>query len=246
MKWIPFGTTGKTTAVEIFLIFPLLSIKAVLKIDINGFPSRFFCMCKAFKIVLSAIIAIVLISFFVLLYSYAGIHLTNTTNSTDYKWRSHELKTTMTEGFSWLCMDKNGFNNESVPTKIDCLLLGSSHMEAVQMNHDENVSGRLNQLIPLSTYNIGISGHTIYRCIDNYKSAIEEFKPGKYSIIETSTVNLSLSEMKSVIDGSAKRIPSYDHGLMHYLQLIPAFRPIYNQIENWATIKNPGGRLSEN
>lgn len=194
-----------------------------------------------FLLVEATMIALVLLSFFVMCYSYTGIHLTNKSDATDYLWRSNELKTTMTEGYAWLKMDDNGFNNVSIPKTIDTLLIGSSHMEAFQMKHEENVSGRMNQLIPQTTYNIGISGHTIYRCVDNYESAIQEFMPGKYSIIETSTINLSLPELKSVIDGNAKRIPSYDNGLIYYLQMIPAFRPMYNQIENWATLKNHAG-----
>lgn len=193
------------------------------------------------RIFLSAVIALVLLSIFVLGYSYAGIHLINKTGSTDYKWRQNELKTTMSEGFAWLRMDENGFSNESIPDIIDSLIIGSSHMEAVQMKHEENVSGRLYELLPMNTYNIGMSGHTIYRCVDNYKSALKEYKPSKYSIIETSTIHLSVPEMQAVIDSKANRISSYDSGLIYYLQLIPAFRPVYNQLENWVKLQNPVG-----
>lgn len=194
---------------------------------------------RCIRIVWAVLITVLVLSLFALLYSYAGIHLTNATNSTDYKWRANELKATMSEGFAWLRMDKNGFNNEDIPKRIDTLIIGSSHMEAVQMKHDENVSGRLNDLLSQSIYNIGVSGHTIYRCVDNYKSAIEEFSPQKYSITEISTVSLSVSEMQAVIDGSANRILSYDSGLIYYLQLLPAFRPVYKQLENWAKLQNP-------
>lgn len=193
------------------------------------------------KCIISMIVAVMFLSIFVLMYSYAGIHLTNSAKSTDYKWRANEIKTTMTEGFARLRMDEKGFNNDCTPTKIDILLMGSSHMEAVQMKRNENVSGILNQELPQSTYNIGMSGHTIYRCVDNYGAAIEEFNPQKYSIIETSSVSASVPQMQSVINGTAERDPSYDSGPIYYLQLIPAFRPVYNQLENWATLKNPVG-----
>ncbi len=194
---------------------------------------------KVGKFILSVLVCCVVLSVFVMFYSYAGIHLNNDKKSTDYKWRPNELKTTMTEGFCWLRMDQNGFNNAIISADIDALIIGSSHMEAVQMRHGENVSGRLNSILPLKTYNIGMSGHTIYRCVDNYKSAVEEFNPKKYSVLETSTVKLSVSEMSSVIEGSSNRIPSFDSGIIYYLQLIPAFRAIFNQLENWISLDRP-------
>lgn len=215
-------------------------IKELIVMNLKNKPVMNMLLCFG-RLFFSVLIAVGLLSVFVFLYSYAGIHLTNTTKSTDYKWRPNELKTTMTEGFVWLRMDESGFNNDKVPTKIDNLIIGSSHMEAANMKPSENVSGILNQRLPLATYNIGVSGHTIYRCVDNYEAALEEFCPTKYSIVETSSIELSVSDMQSVIEGNAKRIPSYDTGLIYYLQMIPAFRPIYNQLDNWATLENHAG-----
>ena len=57
----------------------------------------------------------------------------------------------------------------------------------------------------MSAYNIGISGHTIYRCVDNVEDAISYFNPTDFLIIETNKVYLELSEMEAVIDGTAVR-----------------------------------------
>lgn len=66
----------------------------------------------------------------------------------------------MKEGFSWIKTDANGYNNASIPENVDILLMGSSHMEAVQVSQSENTAALLNTMLPgMKTYNTGISGH---------------------------------------------------------------------------------------
>lgn len=188
-----------------------------------------------FKVLTAGLFAVVILSLFAYIYDYAGIHVTNTTGATDYVWRSNEIKNSMVEGFVWKRMDANGFSNSTSNTDdIDILILGSSHMEASQMSSDKNVGGLLNRyLAEMNTYNIGMSGHTIYRCVDNFSDAISIYVPKKYAIVETSTVQLDVENMRAVIEETAAAIPSYDSGLIYSLQLIPAFKPIYNQLELW-------------
>ncbi len=81
--------------------------------------------------------------------------------------------------------------------------------------------------------NSAITGHTIYRCADNFQQAVVKFKPKKFCIIETATVKLTESEMDAVSNHTARRIPSYDSGLIYYLQFIPAASSVYNQLDNW-------------
>ncbi|MGN0443399.1 MAG: hypothetical protein ACI4F5_02130 [Acutalibacteraceae bacterium] len=187
------------------------------------------------KICFAGLSSVVILSLFVVIYRYEGIHIRNLDGSTDYKWEPGQLKTQMVEGFSFLRMDSFGFNNaESVDTTPDILLMGSSHMEALELMQKENTSYLLNEkLEELSTYNIGISGHTIYRCVDNFENAVKTYNPGKYVIIETDRVSLDMKSMSEVVNGSAKAIASYDSGIMYYLQKIPAVKLLYSQFEKW-------------
>lgn len=190
-------------------------------------------LCKA---VIAGIIATCLLSIIGFLYNYTNVHIKNKTGATDYKWESKQVMTTMKEGFAYIRMDENGFNNsyEKKKDSIDILLMGSSHMEAVQMKTTQNVGYLLNESIPeFYTYNIGISGHDIYRVVDNIENATKIYKPKKYVIIETSTVKLDIKNMKQVISGTAKPIESKDTGLIYCLQKIPAFKPIYKQLSIW-------------
>ena len=133
------------------------------------------------KLMIAIILAIIVLSSFSLFYYHTGLRVKSISGATDYSWEPNTLMSTMKEGFSWIRTDTNGYNNVSIPNQIDILLMGSSHMEAVQVAQNENTAEVLNKILPeLNTYNIGISGHTIYRCVDNALEAIRYFKPGGY------------------------------------------------------------------
>ncbi len=191
-----------------------------------------------FKAFVAGLTAIAIISVAAFFYNYTGIHVTNHSGATDYSWQKNQQMNNMKEGFASVKMDENGFNNTAVSDEIDILLMGSSHMEAYQVAQTENCGYLLNKYLPdFFTYNIGISGHTIYRIADNIEAALSEYSPSEYVLIETNTVQLSISEMNKVISGEAARIPSHDSGILFWLQKIPAFKPLYNQFDNWINIK---------
>ena len=197
------------------------------------------------KFFTAGLVSLVILSLFVFIYGFSGIHVPNPSGSTDYKWSSNQIKTNMSEGFSWLSMDYNGFNNTIIPSHIDILLVGSSHMEAVNVGKYENTAAKLCEYIPeLSLYNIGVSGHTFYRCAKNLNNAVNEYKPQKYVIIETDTVLLEKEQIDEVINGTMKTIPSYNHGMVYYVQkYCPAIKSIYKKIQDW---KNVDSTASQN
>ena len=192
------------------------------------------------KAAIAGCLAVVILSVINIPYFYTGIHIDNETGATDYIWESGQIRTNMTEGYAWLTMDRYGFNNtdenaeKAMRNGIDILLMGSSHMEAMEVAEDENLGFLLNErLREKNTYNIGISGHNIYRIMDNVSSAVKTYEPKDYVIIETSAIELDEAKMMEVIDGTAKKIPSYDSGIVYQLQKIPAIKWIYKSIEEW-------------
>ena len=191
------------------------------------------------KVLVAGVLALAILSVISFFYTYTGIHVTNTSGATDYVWQKNQLMVNMKEGFSFVEMDENGFNNAEVFDDIDILLMGSSHMESYQVLQNENCASLLKEYLPdFNTYNIGISGHTIYRIVDNIESALNKFSPSKYLLIETNTVQLDIYNMNEVLNGEAKAIESHDSGILFYLQKIPAFKPLYNQLDNWLNIKS--------
>ncbi len=205
-----------------------------------------------FKAFAAGVVSLAVLSLVAFFYNYTGIHITNTTQSTDYTWMPYQRMNNMKEGFASVFMDKNGFNNTvECGENIDILLMGSSHMEAYQVAQNRNCGFLLNEKMPeYCTYNIGISGHTIYRIADNIDNALKEYTPSKYVVIETNTVQLDINMMNKVIKGNTTAIKSHDSGILFYLQKIPAFKPLYNQFDNWLKIKsnsnNDNDELTEN
>lgn len=183
---------------------------------------------------IAGVLAIAILSLFSYGYSYSGVHIVSKTGVTDYKWEANQRKASMTEGFAWFRMDENGYNNTFPKNdKIDVLLMGSSHMEAVNVASDKNAGYLLNELLPGYTYNIGISGHTLYNCINNLQNAAAEYSPD-WIVIETDRVALESDKMQEVIDGKFPHIKSYDSGLLYYIQkYAPGVKLIYNQLSNW-------------
>lgn len=102
------------------------------------------------KLGASGIVSLVLLSAFCVVFSFSGVHVANPSGATDYKWQSRQWKSTMTEGFSWMKMDGRGFNNpDGVSAENpECLIMGSSHMEAVNVSSSENVAAQLRTLQP--------------------------------------------------------------------------------------------------
>lgn len=67
-------------------------------------------------------------------YYNLGVHITNKTGVTDYVWEPNVFTMRMTEGIAWDRFDKNGFCNSKVIDKnMDVLVMGSSHMEGLQV-----------------------------------------------------------------------------------------------------------------
>lgn len=209
---------------------------------INAVMRKFFLWLV--KAAGAGMLALVILSFINIFYSYTGVHITNTTGATDYVWEPYQLRTTMQEGFSWLHVNNEGFNNSfDYHGEVDILLMGSSHMEAMNVAADENTGYLLNQYLPdMATYNIGISGHTIYRCVDNVKIAVDYYNPEDYLIIEADSVKLDVVQMQEVILEEAERIPSYESGVFYHIQKkIPAVKWLYKQLKDWINLENEEG-----
>lgn len=182
--------------------------------------------------IIAGMISLVIVSLFVLGYNYSGTHIANPSGATDYKWKPGQYKAVWSEGINYMRMDDNGFNNLSSDINdIDLLLMGGSHMEAAQFKTEYNAGSILNESIAgIKTYNIGVSGHQLLNCMDNLESAIEEYHPSSFVVIETDNLNVDAGSIQAVLDGTLADIPSYDSGVMYQLQRIPALKVIYKQL----------------
>ena len=207
---------------------------------------------RAGRLCLSVLISLALLSAFCLVFNYTGCHISNPSGSTDYKWESRQFFSTMKEGLSWFRFDKNGFNNtDDTPfdeKPVDILLMGSSHMEGVNLPKDKNVGHLLNEYLPgMRTYNIGVSSHGIYTNVRNMKTACAEFSPRAYVVLEANFVTLNAEKMKQVISGDYPDIESHDSGLMYRIQkTVPAVKSLYKSLTEWKDVSSFSGAGSDN
>lgn len=189
------------------------------------------------RIIIASAISLLFLSLYVLGFNNSGVHITNSTNATDYKWEANQKKSKTDEGFAWVTLDEDGFNNYSIPDNIDVLLMGSSHMEAVNINQDETVGTLLNEnLNDKNLYNIGVSGHTIYTCVQNISDAVNYYSPSDFVILETDSISLNKDSMLSVIDGKYPEIQSHDSGIVYMLQKkLPVVKAVYKALDDWCS-----------
>ncbi len=186
-----------------------------------------------FKVAFSFFNSICILSIISFFYKYNGIRVKNESGATDYKWPRNQIMCNCKEGFSMFRFDENGFNNVQLYNEIDILLMGSSFMEGVHIKKNQNIGYLLNKYVnKYKTYNIGISGHTIYRNVDNLESALEYYKPSKYVIIETTSINFDEISMLEVLNKNSKRL-KYDTKISSIFKHIPALKLIISQFIQW-------------
>lgn len=194
--------------------------------------------------VLASIIGLGVASAFVLVYNYSGTHIANETGVTDYKWKPNQYQANMVEGNAWIRLDDYGFHNLSKPDKIDILLMGASHMEAAMIPTGSETGSLLNEKIEnLQTYNIGMSGHELLICLDNLEAAIKTYHPQKYIIVQSGNLSFSDDMLTKALNHQMSNIPSYDSGVVFWLQKIPAIKDIYKQLEDKSKIDLKSGQF---
>ena len=203
---------------------------------------------QIFKIMIAGILSILVLSPIAVFYSYDGAHRINPTESTDVCWYPNQWKGTMAEGIAFMRLDSNGFNNnyELDNQNINILLMGSSHMEALQVSQSKNTGALLNELLPeYTTYNISISGHTIYHCVDNLEAAMAEYSPSDYVIIETMNIKLDSNQMQTAMEHNRSRSRSSTGGSYYLARFVPGLNTIYQKITNWKNSSKLSSSTSE-
>jgi hypothetical protein len=189
-----------------------------------------------FKFVFAGITAFLFLNIFCFVYYNLPVHVTTKTGVTDYSWETHAYYSKMTEGFGHGKMNNEGFNNirDYLSQPIDILLMGSSHMEGLNVPQNATTVALLNKLfVKKYIYNIGTSGHNFSHIVNTLETAIQFYKPNEYVIIEIGSLRFNVQALEESINGTLRRIPSYDNKIMFFLQKIPYLRLLYSQYKNF-------------
>ncbi len=188
-----------------------------------------------FKSVLAGLAALVILSALMFGYYFMPLRENNPKQNTDYVWMSNTLWASLTEGISYGITDADGFINPEVIDNPDILFLGSSHLQAMCVMPGENMCSLLNERFngEYRAYNMGISGHTIYKVVQYLDASLNVYqKAPKYIIIETSDVALNEQYVKQALSGEVKKTEVVDTGMIAQLQKVPYFRQMYHQLDS--------------
>ena len=184
-------------------------------------------------------VAFAILSLLFAFYGLIPVHIDNPQGNTDYVWPPHARWMKMSEGVSWGRLDANGFNNKAVIDNPDILIVGSSHMESMNVMQEENTASQLTHLLNgrHSVYNLGISGHNFLKACQYLPRNIELYKPKglKTIVIETSTVDVSQKDVDAILNHGIKKTPNHAHGLIGKMQRNPFLRTLYFQYEHGLT-----------
>lgn len=189
------------------------------------------------KALLAGVIAFIALTLFCMVYDNIPVHYATADGATDYHWQPHFLYIHGTEGFSWGKTNNEGYINaidHTEGTAVDVLVMGSSHMEAMQVPVGMSVAAKLGMLLSdTSVYNIGVSGHALLVCAQNLSAAVQKYAPSKCVVIETMSLQLSDEDLNKVLSGEYPEIPSHTGGIIGLLQKNQFLRHIYHQLKGF-------------
>lgn len=147
---------------------------------------------KWLKAILAAFCSFLCINFLCMFYRSAPGPIRRANGATALIHLPNSYFVNLTEGCGVIQFDKNGYNNPK--GKLDnpyVLVMGSSHVEAVQIPQERNMTTILNHLLGadknLKVYNIAHSGNFLPDIAKRFKAAINEFPDSSSIIIEVSS-----------------------------------------------------------
>lgn len=187
------------------------------------------------KAFLSAVIAFIILTGFCMFYYNVPVHYDTIDGATDYSWEKNKFYSRGTEGFAWGKTNNEGYLNPidyTESTKIDILIMGTSHMEGYNVLQNQTTAGILASRLPDKTvYNIGTSGHNFLICADNLVNAVNKYEPKEYVIIEITSLEYSDTQLQDAIDEKVTDLTSSIGGVLELLQKNPFLRLAYSQLK---------------
>lgn len=195
------------------------------------------------KVAVSGIIAFAILTGFCFFYCNTPV-ITGASKDepTDYTLEANTFYSLGTEGFSWGKTNNEGFTNMfdyEDGMRIDVLIMGSSHMEAHQVDMSQSTAGRLNALLENETvYNIGVSSHSFVTCASNFRAALNKYQPTKYVVIETGKVSFTDEAIALAINEETAELYTMDQSvIIASLKKNPYLRLLYSQMKDYKTFR---------
>lgn len=177
-------------------------------------------------------------AFFVLCAVFAPYYLFparvgNALGNTKFVWPENAVWMQMEEGISWGRADEWGFNNRAIDRSPDVLLLGSSHMEAVNVKPGETTAAQLALLFAgeKTIYSMGMSGHDLPEVCHYLPSTLQAFdEPPEYIVIEIRSLSLTREEMDYIYEEPVRQMDT-QKGIAGRLKDLPFLSVLDRQMD---------------
>ena len=206
------------------------------------------------KCIAAGIVSMVLLSIFALVYYNPPIAIEQKDGTTNFKYIPDSAWTFMLEGVGFGKTDALGYNNAYYKnlTNPDIVVMGSSHMEGLQVPANKNCIYLLNELFDkdnlsyndFKCFNLGASGHFLGVTSSNFQYIANRYKDSKYLIIEVSELEFSDSMLEDIISDEY-RTPFEDKGVIQEAaQKVPFIRLLYKKINEIKSAKPTSPEVS--
>ena len=200
------------------------------------------------KCALAAVISIVLLSLFSLVYYNPPIVIEQADGITNSKFIPNYRWSFMLEGVGFGKTDSLGYNNAYYDdcTNPDIVFMGSSHLEGLQVSQKENCVYVLNEKFDkddlsyndFKCLNLGTSGHFFGVSANNFKYVAEKFNGAKYIVIEVSEIKFSPSELDDIIEGKFHQPMEKKGFIAETARKIPFIRLMYKKFNESSPADN--------
>lgn len=192
------------------------------------------CLVFLFKAVSAGIAATAILSVIMSAYYVLPLRCDNKAKNTDYVWTPNSYWAKVTEGISYGKFDSDGFNNAHTVDNPDIIILGSSHMEAINVWQSQSTSAVLQQRLKNHrVYNMGISAHDFYRICHYLENSISRFdNVPDVVVMETDNVELKDDRVDAVLSGSIETPDNRVGKIVGIIQRIPFLRLLNSQINH--------------
>lgn len=189
-----------------------------------------------FKCIAAFCLAFVILNVFSYFYDYTPYNVECESGTTDFAFSPKFIGYNNTEGFAKISIDKNGYNNESIPENIDVLCMGSSHTLAYTVNPGEGYPALLGKTLKSelgwNVYNVGMIGHEWYYCVDNLEAALKEYAPSKYIVMESFYDKFEIEKLNTLLSGNYPDAGSVVSAKMRVIKKNPFLQVVGRQLKN--------------
>jgi hypothetical protein len=160
-------------------------------------------MKSVIKFCLASGLAFLILNSLCFAYYNVPVLFPSETGVTDGHLEANAFYVRAVEGYGYGKLNNEGFNNfdDYYSKNIDILMMGSSHMEAMQVAQAKTTSAILGKMFNREkyVYNIALGAQTISGTIKHFEKAIDYYTPKEFAVIETQDIKIPFDDLDAIV-----------------------------------------------